>query len=451
MNEGITRMGVRGFKSIREGSIAIRPLTILAGANSSGKSSIMQPLLLMKQTQETDTNYGALRLKGEHVVFDTFNTLLSLPMGEQRSFGVQLEFNGEDYLSLEYGFKDNETIILESEYIGENGRVRLYPNMTHEEIGPQFPVSFDDYLNSLTMLSPSGHAILKVVRYKCFLTVGVDLLTSDGTLVGGGSFNDVSLKGYPVGMFKLYTKYFFHLPALRSKAQRSYPKTSIEDGYFLGPFEDYIASILHAWTNDSENASLATLIAWLTRLGMAKAIKTQLRYDVEIEILISRSLNQDDDQLVNIADVGVGVSQVLPILVALLIAEPGQLVYIEQPELHLHPRAQHQLAEFLAEAAKRGVRVVVETHSDLLIRGIQTLVAKHGITDNPNEGISHELVILHWFKRNQDGITEIQEGHLDELGAYADWPEDFVDVDFKVDSDYLDTVGLKRSLLKETR
>ncbi|MCU0499471.1 MAG: ATP-binding protein, partial [Anaerolineae bacterium] len=50
MNEGITRIGVRGFKSIREGSIAIRPLTILAGANSSGKSSIMQPLLLMKQT-----------------------------------------------------------------------------------------------------------------------------------------------------------------------------------------------------------------------------------------------------------------------------------------------------------------------------------------------------------------------------------------------------------------
>ena len=69
----------------------------------------------------------------------------------------------------------------------------------------------------------------------------------------------------------------------------------------------------------------------------------------------------------NIADVGFGVSQVLPVLVALRAADRGRLVYLEEPEIDLHPRAQTKLADILADAAKRGVRVVAETHSTLLL------------------------------------------------------------------------------------
>ena len=82
------------------------------------------------------------------------------------------------------------------------------------------------------------------------------------------------------------------------------------------------------------------------------------------------------EDLVSIADVGFGISQTLPVIVALLAAEPGQLVYIEQPEIHLHPRAQMAMAKILADAANRGVRVVAETHSSLLLLGIQSLVAE---------------------------------------------------------------------------
>ena len=68
--------------------------------------------------------------------------------------------------------------------------------------------------------------------------------------------------------------------------------------------------------------------------------------------------------------------QTLPVLVALLAANDSELVYLEEPEIHLHPRAQAKLADILANAAKRGVRVVAETHSTLLLTAIQTLVAK---------------------------------------------------------------------------
>ena len=103
--------------------------------------------------------------------------------------------------------------------------------------------------------------------------------------------------------------------------------------------------------------------------------------DVQIEIKVGRLPHclvdtTTDNDMVNIADVGIGVSQVLPVLTALLTAAPGQMVYLEQPELHLHPRAQVALAEIIAEIANTGVKVILETHSPLLVLTIQTLVAE---------------------------------------------------------------------------
>ena len=167
--------------------------------------------------------------------------------------------------------------------------------------------------------------------------------------------------------------------------------------------------------------------------------------DVGVELQVGRLLQDsfDEADMVNIADVGFGVSQVLPVLVALIVAKSGQLVYLEQPELHLHPRAQVALARSTGRsAAKRGVRVVVETHSSLLLLGIQTLVAEGDL--------SPELVKLHWFTRNKDGITEVNSVDLDEAGTYGDWPVDFDDVSLNVQSRFLDAVDNVKFGNKET-
>jgi predicted ATPase len=88
------------------------------------------------------------------------------------------------------------------------------------------------------------------------------------------------------------------------------------------------------------------------------------------------------------------------------------------------------MAQALANAAQKGVRVVVETHSALLLLGIQTLVA---------EGkLSPELVKLHWFKREKNGATQITSADLDESGAFGKWPEDFAEVALGNESRYLD-------------
>ena len=140
--------------------------------------------------------------------------------------------------------------------------------------------------------------------------------------------------------------------------------------------------------------------------------------------------------LVNIADVGFGVSQTLPVLVALLAAEQDQVVYIEQPEIHLHPRAQFAMAMCLINAAKRGVRVVIETHSSQLLLGLQTAIAQ--------DEIDPKHVIFHWFQRDPlTGESQISAVEPDSAGRFGDWPVDFDEAVMEAQTKYLDIAEAK--------
>jgi predicted ATPase len=130
--------------------------------------------------------------------------------------------------------------------------------------------------------------------------------------------------------------------------------------------------------------------------------------------------------------VGFGVSQALPVVVALLAASPGQIVYIEQPEIHRHPKAQTAMADLLVAAANRGVRVVAETHSALLLLAIQTALAKGKIAPS--------AVKLHWFQRDEQGCTKVTSVDPDEKGRFGDWPEDFATTELEAENRYLDAV-----------
>jgi len=219
---------------------------------------------------------------------------------------------------------------------------------------------------------------------------------------------------------------------LRGNPERTYPVTAV-GLTFPGTFENYVASVIEQWQRDGTNEKLEELNYDLRRLGLTGKVMAKPIDDTQVELLVSRFLHSNDNGLqdmVSIADVGFGVSQTLPVIVAIHAAKPGQLVYIEQPEIHLHPRAQYAMAEVLADAALQGKRLVVETHSSLLLLGIQTLVA---------EGkLAPEMVKLHWFKLLDDGSTQITSADLDETGAFSDWPEDFATVTLDSESHYLD-------------
>ena len=434
--EGITKITVGGYKSIaQEQSIEIRPLTILAGANSSGKSSIMQPLLLMKQTLEAPYDPGALRLDGPDVKVTStsqlFSKTLSNTLGSIFTSGITCAAaNPLDYSSackVQFVQSTMPGIsIRQAEYVLGNRQVLIHEGMTQGQIKP---------ILSSSLLKSALSGRLSIARERCFLAVTshYEPAADENSYAQEGSEEYARSTSYnswqPAGVIPSFLLGAIHVPGLRGNPERTYPVTAVGER-FPGLFQSYVASIISHWQSSNDVDKLARLNGELMRLGLTSVVTAVPINDTQVEILVGRTLRSARQDTVSIADVGIGVSQTLPVLVALLAAKPGQLVYIEQPEIHLHPRAQTAMAQVLADAAMRGVRVVAETHSSLLLLGIQTLVAEGKLPP--------ELVRLHWFTRGDEGATTIQSADLGRDGAFGNWPEDFDDVTLGAQSRYLD-------------
>ena len=517
--QGITRISVSGYKSLAEEcSIEIAPLTILSGANSSGKSSIMQPLLLMKQTLESTYDAGSLKLNGANVRLTStdqiFTKSLSKTSSPVSSFSIAICLNQNRTLinTFRKEAQSSSIKILSSTYKYEDIiSVSLYTEMKHEKILDALPPHFQDFYHKKydeekeawqdfklsfepqgIKISPSfayGHRFFKSLNErfvstdnlvnhpsgqrafeqgvrdqllveldnfyrlsvkinKCFLYIDSQFLLST---IFYSRF-DLELNSQPYIDYSNLFGFFdgnglsrdvenqirriIHVPGLRGNPERNYPVTAVGED-FTGTFENYVASIIHDWKNNKDNR-LKLLSEALQTLGLTWKVDTKKIDDTQVEVRVGRLKNKGNSKstdMVSIADVGFGLSQTLPVVVALLVAEPEQLVYLEQPEIHLHPRAQANLAQLLVEAANRGVRVVVETHSELLIRRVQSLIAE--------DKIAAEKVKLHWFSQDDNGFTKVTTAELDETGAFGDWPEDFSEISLQEESRYLDAAESK--------
>ena len=412
---GWTELGVSGFKSFAEETrIQIGALTILAGTNSSGKSSIMQPFLLMKQTLEAAYDPGVLLLDGPNVSFTSSEQFItkikkSGPGSNQVKISIDL---GAMSLESVFQWSPQTGMSIDSQRYKEEEldiQINLQPDMTPTEI-LQACIRFrrDAFPDQL-----------KVVRERCFMKV-----KSIGTSYEFG-----------YGLFIGNLRSIIHVQGIRGNPERVYKTAAVQGSVFSGQFENYVASVIDRFQKENPK-QLLKLQEILQKLGLTDTVQSQRLNDTQIELRVGRVLGESNaEDTVNIADVGFGVSQVLPVAVALLVAQPGQLVYIEQPEIHLHPRAQIALAEVFAEAANRGVRIVVETHSELFLLGIQTLVAE--------DKLKPESVKLHWFTRNSDGSSKVTTAELDEVGAFGDWPEDFGSTALGLENRYLSATETK--------
>ena len=428
---GISSFSVTGFKShFEENRVELAPLTILSGANSSGKSSILQPLLLMKQTLEVGFDPGTLLLDGPHVKFTSIGQFISSSQygKSEKKFLVSIETPAGVTQTITFSSIDDRSLIVES------ALVRMGYGKHTSELLLRTDLESDDILRRLRgfapdivdrwYVPPDGYR-LAVKQERCLLElIFASKEEDDNTYLIRPSFSM-----FPNNALRS----MIHVPGIRGNPERTYAKTSSGQQFF-GTFEKYVASIISDW-QEKQDARLQQLSRMLNVLGLTWTVSTVSKDDTSVELRVGRlpQGGYDDNELVNIADVGFGVSQVLPVLVAVLVADENQLVFIEQPELHLHPKAQYALAGFLADSAKRGARLVVETHSALLLLHIRTLIA--------NGFVDPEVVRLHWFSRiPEDGRTVVSSGEMDKSGAFGDWPEDFGEVELMAEDQYLRAV-----------
>jgi hypothetical protein len=425
---------VEGFKSLRNPQdIEIRPLTVLAGVNSSGKSSVMQTLLLLKQTLDAPYDPGPLLLDGPHVSATNIEQLLSHDGSHPGvgHFGIGFAISGRPDIYLLFGKSPSGDISLlglttEISFGTFTQHITLSENLSSVELNSRLPGRVADDVARLFPREDSNGITWKVMRDRWALRTQVypsETVDSSSITISVGP----NLADYEREIGRI-----IHLPALRGNPRRNYGTAAVE-GQYPGTFNKYTAGIISAWQNRSEVEQLTRLRNDLVHLGLSWTVEARKLNDASVELLVGRlprARRGGTRDLVNIADVGFGVSQTLPVIVALIAAGRGQMVFLEQPEIHLHPRAQAAFAELLVSAVARGARVVVETHSALLLRAIQTLVARRELEP--------ESVALHWFSRDPvSGYTDIASTYLDRFGSFGDWPEDFDEVNLRSDHDYL--------------
>jgi hypothetical protein len=420
----IERVILAGFKSFAERTeVTLRPLTILAGANVAGKSTIMQALLLFKQTLESDYDAGPLRLDGSHVAFTHVEQMLwSGPPERATHFTLGLHI-GRD-VGYEATFRQGKggvppLEITQATYVYRDQRAALSLEPSQEQLAA--------YLRLLSSLGvdrqdfvSSGH----VQRQGFFPFIPSLTRARDGEQA-----DSLSLFRPPISPdVERDVRGIIHLPELRGNPSRTYPVAAVGSS-FQGPFTHYVASVIVEWQH-RQDGRLDRLSEDLKALGLTSRVRAHQVSDVALAIRVGRTANAQGDDTVDIADTGLSLSQALSVLVALLVAEPGQLVFVEHPELHLHPRAVRALAGPIRRAIERGVWVVLETHSDLLLVSLQEQVARGALRP--------EDVLLHWVGRDEHGASVLHSTMLDESGAWGDMPIDFNDVHLEAMRNYLD-------------
>lgn len=351
------------YKCFLHREIELASLTVLSGLNSTGKSSVINALLLIRQSNLARYDHGAmeLHLNGKYIDAGVGLDVLC-EYSDSDNIGMRIEADKGEFQS-RWKANVSESILMHQ---GE------------QIIGAEDPLltvlNRDKWLDfsyvSASRLGPQS-------LYAMSLTT----LTQNPTVGKNGEFAAEYLELVANDM----------LPIQAMKYSEELPGT--------------VQNQLNAWMGVISPGVrvIPTLFKDLR--------KVKLGYQYEQSAGLSREYSA--------MHVGFGLTHVMPIVLAVLTAKPGGLLLIENPEAHLHPRGQTELGKMFARAAKNGVQIVIETHSDHIINGIRMAV-KH-------KEINSEDVLVQFFSNGVTGQGSAMDTlHIDKEGKIDSWPDDFL-------------------------
>jgi predicted ATPase len=178
---------------------------------------------------------------------------------------------------------------------------------------------------------------------------------------------------------------------------------------------------------------------WLAYIGIADDIQTEpVESGITLKIKTPGAAKWSD-----LTNVGVGVSQVIPIVVMCLIARKGTTLIFEQPELHLHPKMQTKLAEFFMAVANAGVQCIIETHSEHFINAMRYNIAS---AELGKEKMIDKSIIYFVEKAPDSSASFFREIKINDLGIIPRWPRDFFDEGINQTDKIIQASSKKRAL-----
>ncbi|MCA6367284.1 MAG: DUF3696 domain-containing protein [Cytophagales bacterium] len=377
---------IRNFKCFTDVEIELRKLTVMVGVNGNGKSTAIQALLFLKHTINkcvyfdfpsksymlSGWNEGRIPLNDEYcLALGTVDYILNKNIQSSEikiGLAVSEEAIAVTYLENSDSIEPQLWILAKSFEFTETYLHKDLPILKHQFY----------YLNS----ERTGPRIAQALKHY------------DYPHTGWRGENTAQIIDQEEGFYKI-------------ESSRLCPHKS-----FKNPFTNELEIVKSANIQDQINAWIGYIIPGVK----IKASKN--KEALTSQVLIENQFTISNPTLAT--NIGFGISYVLPIIATGLIAEKNSYFIVENPEAHLHPSAQSRIGRFLAMVAKSGVNVIIETHSDHLINGIQIAVAEGEI---PNTD-----VVVNFFAQSDNELQpEITPIGIKEKGELTDWPKGFFD------------------------
>lgn len=440
----IHSISLRNFKSFKTlDKLELKPLTILVGKNSCGKSSIVQSLLLLKQSayfQQSDDN---LIINGEYLQYSEFKELVyNMPPINQASITFSLDiFNKgntqKNTVEYTFAYKQHSSDPADKKIIISNLKLTdgvtretfefKYNTKSYELECPQSYVKLLPKLGENEVLSGKYYALFSglypyAVSYwssskkesneknqlsYCYVP-GAETQKPIKTLVQAqDDFKDITylgpLRATPKRFYTYLTMPEYDLSSDGSNA-----------AFVFWCEKNTSVRLFNGTYNLEEAVNMYLNMLGVVPIGEVKSIKKVI-YSVLFDI-------GGTNKKVPISDVGFGISQLLPIILRALLSKKNALTIFEQPEIHLHPNCQSRLADLFVDMINNDKQVLVETHSVELINKIRLLVLR-----NPELVDKINVYFIDQIVDNGTRCSVAKKLTLDENGSFDDYPEGFCD------------------------
>jgi predicted ATPase len=409
----LTELVLKNFKLFKEDThIPLSNINLFTGINGRGKSTVLQSLILMKQSPEYDRTTNKIVFNGDDVRLGTFKDVKNI--NTQPSETIEFTFRYTDF-SIKYFLLRSETdpMVAEISHIsvegqGDKFRYQLFRNnesfkilKKDQAINPtEFITDLHNlFINDITFAYYKGIEECERVKKSLNFT-RIHYVSADR--IGPKLFyEEKSLKDFPtVGALGQDTvNVLFHSE-----------NNDVN--------EDFIANIprfFHVATEDLGTTVGLQTTFWLDKIF--KGTKYQIIRSEESNLLSLLISPEGTFNYYKTTNVGYGYTYILPIIVAGLIAKSGDILIVENPEAHLHPFAQSIIAKFLTLVAIKDVQVIIESHSEHILNGLRIGVYDKTISNNTLNVLYFDRELPQYFEKVI----------VDEAGSIQNWPPDFFD------------------------
>lgn len=429
---------VQNFKVWEDtGEIRLAPITVFFGSNSSGKTSLLQALLALKQTTESPDRNRVLHFGDRSTLVDlgTYHDLV-FQHDEERAIGIELSWDLPRHLKVNDPIEgrtwEGSRMSFTTEVHGtgmprvarlqyrllEDAEERLRVELTRRE-GSNAKDEYELTSAPYHLVRNQGRAwpLPPPVRFYGFPDEAIAYFKNSGFV-----------QDFALALESLFRS-LYHVGPLRHYPQRAYLWSGEKPEHVGRTGERTIEALLAAKGRQvqrrprAKNVEFHELIArWLKEMELIDTFKVNPlgRHRKEHEVLV-RTMHGSSD--VNLTDVGFGVSQVLPVVVQCFYTPPNSVMIFEQPEIHLHPIVQAGLADLFIEAIQarertedRRVQFLIESHSEHFLRRLQRRIAE--------EKLDRDNAALYFCEAAPSG-ARIKPLQLDLFGRIDNWPDGF--------------------------